>query len=723
MKKCLLLLIAFSGFTMLNAQEKREFQLNFDSNSYVISNENASLMNSEIEKMRAAFYAHSRIEITGYTDSDGSLALNKALSYKRAKSITDYFVSKGFSGKRIVFKGENFKNPIADNNSEEGKAKNRRVNVLVTFDYNEINELKKFEDKPEIIKITSTRDTVYTFKSGTKITVPANSFVDENGKEVEGEINLSYKEFRKPIDFILAGIPMDIEEGGKRCFFNSTGMFKVEAFKDNKPVFLKIDRSLKVDFVQTASLPNTNFYQLDTLARKWNRITRITNGWGFCCYFDDRDRPKCPLQSCQMMFFVQEKGLQYAKSSVQLFDLAHITNPGNFENIQRKIKYDIQKIASSEKRLPAFGPKLSNITNTFEVREVRKDQNFSFIKIEASGKNNKSNDLLKKASWKYQKTLLYDEIFQKKWPVCIVEKVSSEYYSITLKDSATQFKLNLVSIEFNKKIKKKKADKIISNGMTKVNAVSGNMNNTITLYKTLKSDIVAMKAAVDTLKFIRPGGYNDEENKDIVKQVECFIEYNKTFRSEKETTMTDDAWLKYFDSHRETMVNRYAVDIPNTEDFKDCVTEKIARDKAIKELAALNKKRDESDEKIKNLVLPLNITSLGIYNCDIVQRLNNPVMVKAQYKTEDGKLVEPYFAYLIDSNFNGIIRYDVDRAEFTPTRFPYNPRSKNILIVFDDEGKAYLFSTEKFKNLIADKMNILILERITSKKQLENALL
>jgi OmpA-OmpF porin, OOP family len=68
-----------------------------------------------------------RVKVTGNTDADGSDQYNDGLSQRRAEAIIDFFVKAGLKRDRIVidFKGE--KNPISDNNTEEGKQLNRRV--------------------------------------------------------------------------------------------------------------------------------------------------------------------------------------------------------------------------------------------------------------------------------------------------------------------------------------------------------------------------------------------------------------------------------------------------------------------------------------------------------------------------------------------------------------------------------------------------------------------
>lgn len=73
-----------------------------------------------------------KLEISGHTDNTGNAKDNLILSANRAKSIVDYLVAKGIDGGRLSFKGYGDTQPVADNNTEEGRAKNRRTSFTVT---------------------------------------------------------------------------------------------------------------------------------------------------------------------------------------------------------------------------------------------------------------------------------------------------------------------------------------------------------------------------------------------------------------------------------------------------------------------------------------------------------------------------------------------------------------------------------------------------------------
>jgi len=67
----------------------------------------------------------------GHTDSIGTDAYNQKLSVRRAESVKAYLVSKGIEKNRIYTEGKGEKQPVADNKTKEGRAKNRRVEIEV----------------------------------------------------------------------------------------------------------------------------------------------------------------------------------------------------------------------------------------------------------------------------------------------------------------------------------------------------------------------------------------------------------------------------------------------------------------------------------------------------------------------------------------------------------------------------------------------------------------
>ena len=80
------------------------------------------------------------ITIYGHTDNTGTAAVNEKLSLQRAQSVADYLKVCGINGTRMTVEGKSFNEPVASNDTAEGRAQNRRVEVYITANENMIKE-------------------------------------------------------------------------------------------------------------------------------------------------------------------------------------------------------------------------------------------------------------------------------------------------------------------------------------------------------------------------------------------------------------------------------------------------------------------------------------------------------------------------------------------------------------------------------------------------------
>jgi OmpA-OmpF porin, OOP family len=104
--------------------------ITFDTNKATIKAESNAQINDIAEILKA--YPKVKIKIGGYTDSDGEASANQKLSNSRANAVKEVLVSKGTSVDRIAAEGYGSEHPVASNDTEEGRQKNRRIDVLVT---------------------------------------------------------------------------------------------------------------------------------------------------------------------------------------------------------------------------------------------------------------------------------------------------------------------------------------------------------------------------------------------------------------------------------------------------------------------------------------------------------------------------------------------------------------------------------------------------------------
>ena len=101
----------------------------FDHDKSVLKAEGKAKLDDLVGKVKAINL--EVIVAVGHTDSDGSDAYNQKLSVRRAEAVKAYLVSKGIEKNRVYTEGKGEKQPVADNKTKEGKAKNRRVEIEV----------------------------------------------------------------------------------------------------------------------------------------------------------------------------------------------------------------------------------------------------------------------------------------------------------------------------------------------------------------------------------------------------------------------------------------------------------------------------------------------------------------------------------------------------------------------------------------------------------------
>jgi outer membrane protein OmpA-like peptidoglycan-associated protein len=101
----------------------------FEFNSYELMSKSKIELNKLVELLQKN--PQISIEIGGHTDNQGSQSYNQTLSENRAKSVYTYIVNQGVSPDRLSYKGYNYSQPLATNDTPEGRAKNRRTEFKI----------------------------------------------------------------------------------------------------------------------------------------------------------------------------------------------------------------------------------------------------------------------------------------------------------------------------------------------------------------------------------------------------------------------------------------------------------------------------------------------------------------------------------------------------------------------------------------------------------------
>lgn len=103
--------------------------IHFGTNLYLLTAESKQIINLFVEFLQEN--PTIVVEIQGHTDNVGDARDNQLLSERRAKSVYDYVLSKYVDASRVSYKGYGASKPVASNETEEGRAKNRRTVFVI----------------------------------------------------------------------------------------------------------------------------------------------------------------------------------------------------------------------------------------------------------------------------------------------------------------------------------------------------------------------------------------------------------------------------------------------------------------------------------------------------------------------------------------------------------------------------------------------------------------
>lgn len=237
-------------------------------------------------------------------------------------------------------------------NSTE-KAVNDKTNTLK--DQNTVPKNTKFINEPfEKIKVNNTSYKVDNSKgaeirhsTGSKINIPKSSFVNKKGEEIQGEVEILYREIHDQAEIIASGIPMRYDSAGKEFTFESAGMFEIKGYQNGEPVFIKHDKPLTVEFNSKQPEDHFNQYFLDTVAKNWTYLKR--------------DNPVVPTQLQPPNPAEQKKEL---KKLEQKFEPAIAAIPKRIDSVQ--VVYT-KKIDKLEKPSQPTKPNKSSGRPQFEL--------------------------------------------------------------------------------------------------------------------------------------------------------------------------------------------------------------------------------------------------------------------------------------------------------------------------------------------------------------------
>ncbi len=112
----------------LNKDGRVALYINFDTGKATIRPDSKPIIDQIVQMMKAN--GSLELSVEGHTDNVGDAKSNQVLSENRAKAVAAAIVAQGVEAKRLSTAGYGQDKPVADNSSEEGRAKNRRVELV-----------------------------------------------------------------------------------------------------------------------------------------------------------------------------------------------------------------------------------------------------------------------------------------------------------------------------------------------------------------------------------------------------------------------------------------------------------------------------------------------------------------------------------------------------------------------------------------------------------------
>ena len=117
----------------LFAQQSDHGIIYFEPDKFELSENSKTRLDSLIKKIRSKEI--TQIQISGHTDSDGAEDYNEILSEKRATVVFDYLLENGIEANKLRISNYGERNPAASNGTQWEKQKNRRVELLIEYDF------------------------------------------------------------------------------------------------------------------------------------------------------------------------------------------------------------------------------------------------------------------------------------------------------------------------------------------------------------------------------------------------------------------------------------------------------------------------------------------------------------------------------------------------------------------------------------------------------------
>tara|TARA_B100001778_G_C18593798_1_gene633577 strand:- start:251 stop:2452 length:2202 start_codon:yes stop_codon:yes gene_type:complete len=705
-----------------------DFNIHFNSNSSVISSEELKVIDQKINELTNLMVAY-KFSISGYADATGNAKFNQRLSKKRALSVSKYIAKRGIAQNQMITQYFASDDSLASNLTEEGKALNRRTNVKIFTKKQIPKTIAGFQLKPQEYTFKCDEGGEIKTASGTKFKVPKDAFIDDNGNIVKGDVKIEVVEYRDPLDFVFADEPMSLEQNGKIAFYQSDGMFKIEAKQGTQKLSLAPGKAIESEMKLKRNQSESRFYQFDANSGQWNNgqsINQNTLTLGHDAQFSN----SADCREAMVVFKLNSKyssgekiSPDYDASLKKEKDELAITPIYKSRNSETRLYQKLNRKALSLKNkleqkehIYAFKNRETRARKvSFELELHKKSKNKSQnetkslngLRLQVKRKALKSRD--RKLAFRRKTQLVNvrlvktDSTLMLNYIARIQKKTKGNIDTLEYKDSLSNVKL-ITSGWVSK----------IMGGRNKKNSFQ-NYQKRFQKYTKLIADIEGKLSVVkgkrDSVND-RITAYNDTiESTEFVKKIEKFTSFGQ---SNFLTSAKEPQWLFDFDNNQNRMNTRID-SILKTNQYANC---SFRNNTYMQE----QERQDKLKKALSSSGLGVNLTSMGTYNADAIKQLKKPDLIVANYVGENGKKIDITVIYVFDKTLNGVMRFDgfMNRS---PYKFEVSRENAKSLIAFDDKMNAYMIPSDRFRKLIQNKKVVFVLQpfkKATSKEELRN---
>jgi hypothetical protein len=515
--------------------------------------------------------------------------------------------------------------------------------------------VKGLDVYPDVYSLNAMTGSQLEYGSGTRISVPPMAFEDANGSPVTGEVNITYREFRDPVDIVLSGIPMQYDSGGVVGDFRSAGMFEMNASQNGNEVFLREGKKVNLKFAVTDTTAAYNFYRLDD-----------QNGWQYLSNPGSVESdsisvttPAARQAAVSDFQFAQKEGLDSLLNTTAavnryLINIAAITRPRvkdttSFDRRYADTSYfgEHRSFAGS---LRGWKQKQARSSHLF-IRKRASGKNYTVVSIEARKGYFQSNPELgayRGYYWKIDGNIRGGQISKKygrKSGIndCRILQEGGEYF---------------IELKYYWGFERLRAEPVTLDSENKPKSLSERRQKT--LYDHYSRRLNHRRKQMDR-------GNEREVKRQERKEDRMHNDSIRAWRSAKPCMTAEEEAMTYEEFHA------------------------YAKAEKIRMLAPVLNKEVNAGSAVYQA---LSIEGMGIFNCDQIARIAKPKQILAKTIAVAGAVIVPVIIYVVDKVRNMVFTYSGGGGNGVPAT--YGEDTRNYLLATDKEGNLYRTTDTQF---------------------------